>query len=134
MRGEPTIGLGEEVSGFPVVWVGANDHWYGSAGLNVTLALRKALQQALLKEQNNTACLTTHEFEVSSVFLKEKVPQSLVIPGYEEAAHSEVLQSALQNLKRNGKRLLVFDLAVEPFLKEKLAGVFGVLLRGEESR
>jgi hypothetical protein len=30
-------------------------------------------------------------------------------------------------------RLFVFDLAIEPFLKEELAGVFGVLLREEES-
>jgi hypothetical protein len=40
----------------------------------------------------------------------------------------------LEVLKRNRKRLLVLDLAQEPFLKEGLAGVFGVLLREEESR
>ena len=39
--------------------------------------------------------------------------------------------SAIQILERNHKRLLVFDLAFEPFLKEGLAGVFGVLLREE---
>jgi putative thiazole-containing bacteriocin maturation protein len=130
MQGAPVIGLGEEVSGFPVVWVGTGGRWCGSAGLNVTLALRKALQQALTKAQNQA----TQVLEASTVLLEEKVPQSLVIPACEEAAHSEVLQTALQVLKRNRKQLLVLDLALEPFLKEELAGVFGVLLREEESR
>ncbi|SFJ80683.1 putative thiazole-containing bacteriocin maturation protein [Thermoflavimicrobium dichotomicum] len=134
MQGEPTIGLGEEVSGFPVVWVGTGGRWYGSVGLNVTLALRKALQQALTKAQNQATCLTMQALEASTVLLEEKVPQSLAIPGCEDEAQSEVLQSALQILKRNHKRLLVLDLALEPFLQEELAGVFGVLLREEESR
>jgi hypothetical protein len=36
-------------------------------------------------------------------------------------------------LKKNGKQLFVMDLAVEPFLKDGLEGVYGVLLREEES-
>jgi hypothetical protein len=132
MQEVPEIGLGQEVFGFPVVWVGTSGRWYGSIGFNVTMALRKALQQALLIAPNQAACLTTQVLEVPSVLLEDKVPRSLVIPS-EEAAQT-VLQFALQVLKRNRKRLLVFDLAVEPFLKEKLAGVFGVLLREEESR
>ncbi|MFD1290984.1 putative thiazole-containing bacteriocin maturation protein, partial [Laceyella putida] len=111
MQGAPMIGLGEEVSGFPVVWVGTSGRWYRSVGLNVTIALRKALQQALLKAQNQAACLTTQALGASTVLLEEKMLQSLVIPACEEAAQSEVLQSALQVLKRNGKRLLVLDLA-----------------------
>ncbi|WP_286883662.1 putative thiazole-containing bacteriocin maturation protein [Aneurinibacillus sp. UBA3580] len=134
MQGAPVIGLGREVSGFPVVWVGTSGRWYGSVGLNITMALRKALQQALMKAQNQAACPTTQALEVSSVFLEEKVPLSLVIPACEETAQSEVLQFALQVLKRNGMQLLVFDLALEPFLKEGPAGVFGVLLREGESR
>ena len=63
------IGLGEEVSGFPVVWVGTSDRWYGSVGLNVTLALRNALQQALLEAQNQTTRPTSQVLEVSSVRL-----------------------------------------------------------------
>ena len=57
MHGSPTIGLGEEVNGFPVIWVGTNDGWYGGVDLNITLALRKALQQALMKD--NTLRLPT---------------------------------------------------------------------------
>ena len=52
------IGLGEEVSGFPVLWVGTNDGWYGGVGLKYDMALRNALQQALMKVQNQTVCLT----------------------------------------------------------------------------
>jgi putative thiazole-containing bacteriocin maturation protein len=133
MQGTPVIGLGEEVSGFPVVWVGTCGRWYGSVGLNVTMALRKALQQALMNAQNQSAGLSTQALEVSSVLL-EGAPLSLAIPANEDSAQSEILQSALQVLERTGKRILVFDLALEPFLKEKLAGVFGVLLREEGIR
>ncbi|PLR85689.1 MULTISPECIES: putative thiazole-containing bacteriocin maturation protein [Bacillus] len=132
-QGAPIIGLGEEVSGFPVVWVGTNGRWYGSVGLNKTMALRTALQQALTKAQNQGACLTTEAFEVSSLLLEERVPLNLVIPVCEETAQTEVLQSAMESLERNGKRLFVFELLLEPFLKEELAGVFGVLLREEET-
>lgn len=127
------IGLGAEVCGFPVVWVGTRGRWYGSVGLNVTMALQKALQYALSKSQNKVVYIATHAMEVSSVLLEEKGPQKLMIPAFEEAAQAEVLQSALQILKRNHKRLLVFDLALEPLLKEGMAGAFGVLLREEES-
>ncbi|HWO95047.1 MAG TPA: putative thiazole-containing bacteriocin maturation protein [Bacillus sp. (in: firmicutes)] len=134
MQGAPVIGLGEEVSGFPVIWVGTNGCWYGSAGLNITVALRNALQQALMEAQNEANCLKAQALEVSSVFLEEKVSLNLLIPVCEEPIQSEVLQSAMQVLERNHKRLLVFELALEPFLKEGLTGVFGVLLREEESR
>ncbi|WP_028399815.1 putative thiazole-containing bacteriocin maturation protein [Ectobacillus panaciterrae] len=132
MKGTPMIGLGEEVSGFPVVWVGTSDGWYSSTGLNITMALRKALQQALIETQNQAAA--TQALEVSSVLIEETVPLNLVISACEETAQSEVLQSAMQVLERNRKRILVFELALEPFLKEELAGVFGVLLREEGSR
>ncbi|MGG3739351.1 putative thiazole-containing bacteriocin maturation protein [Aeribacillus pallidus] len=134
MQGAPIIGLGEKVAGFPVVWVGTNGRWYGSVGLNITLALQKALQQAIMKAQNEEDCLTIQALEVSSVPLEKKVPLSLVVPTCEETTQSEVLQSAMQVLERNHKRLLVFELALEPFLRKELAGVFGVLVREEESR
>lgn len=134
MKGAPVIALGEEVSGFPVVWVGTSDCWYGNVGLNTTMALRKALQQALLAAQNEPDCLKSQALEFSSMRLEEQMPLSLDIPEYEVTSQPEVLQSALQVLNRNSKRLLVLDLAVEPFMKEDMAGVFGVLLREEGSR
>ncbi|QNG60767.1 putative thiazole-containing bacteriocin maturation protein [Bacillus sp. PAMC26568] len=130
MQGAPIIGLGKEVYGFPVVWVGTNNRWHGSVGLNTTMALQKALKQALMNGKNQE----TQELADSSVFLTEKVPQSLVIRKSEEVPHSEVLQCAMQVLERNRKQLLVFELVLEPFLNKELVGVYGMLLREEESR
>ncbi|WP_274365842.1 putative thiazole-containing bacteriocin maturation protein [Paenibacillus thermotolerans] len=129
MRGTPSIGLGENVFGFPVVWVGTGDCWYGSVGLNVTLALRKALQAALLKQQNQTSCRMPQVREISSVFIGEQSPKILTIPTSADTAQPEVLRDALQILGNNGKRLTVADMAVEPFLKQVPGGVFGVSLR-----
>lgn len=134
MQGAPAIGLGGEVSGFPVVWLGTSDGWYRSVDMNITLALRKVLQQALIKVQNPEDCFTAQAFDVSSLRLEKKTPQSLVIPACEERIQSEDLQSAMEVLERNHKRLSVFKQEIEPFLQEGLAGVFGVLLRKEESR
>ncbi|NUK31768.1 putative thiazole-containing bacteriocin maturation protein [Parageobacillus sp. VR-IP] len=129
MHGPPMIGLGEKVSGFPVVWVGTGGRWYGSAGLNITMALRKALEQALMDAQNQAASLRIQALEDSSVLLNEEEPLRLEIPACEGTAQLELLQSAMQVLEQNRMQLFVFDLAIEPFLKEELAGVFGVLLR-----
>jgi putative thiazole-containing bacteriocin maturation protein len=134
MRGAPMIGLGEEVSGFPVVWVDTGDYWYGSAGLNLTMALQKVLKAALHKEQNNSVYRATQALEASSVHLGKEIAVDLVIPSSEGTAQSKILREALQILKKNGKQLIVMDLAVEPFLKEGLEGVFGVLLQEEESK
>ncbi|MBA2875842.1 putative thiazole-containing bacteriocin maturation protein [Thermaerobacillus caldiproteolyticus] len=133
MHGTPTIGLGERVSGFPVIWVGTSGRWYGSAGLNITMAFRKALEQALMDSQNQTASFRTQALEESSVLLNEEAPLRLEILNCEEKTQLEFLQSAMQILKQNRMQLFVFDLTIEPFLKEELAGVFGVLLREEKA-
>ncbi|MBB3868780.1 putative thiazole-containing bacteriocin maturation protein [Parageobacillus toebii NBRC 107807] len=132
MHGSPTIGLGEKVSGFPVVWVGTGGRWYGSTGLNITMALRKALEQAIMDAQNQATSFQIQAMEESSIFLNEEKPLRMEIPACEETTQSELLQSAMQVLEQNRMRLFVFDLAIEPFLKEELAGVFGVLLRKED--
>ncbi|WP_340085049.1 putative thiazole-containing bacteriocin maturation protein [Siminovitchia sp. FSL H7-0308] len=133
MQGMPIIGLGEEVAGFPLVWVGTKDNWFGSVDLNITMALRKALQQVLMKAQNKEASLTLKTLKASSILMEEKIPLRLEIPACEKITGPDI-RSAMQVLERNNKRLLVFDLALEPFLKEGIAGVFGVLLREEGSR
>ncbi|MDM5293136.1 putative thiazole-containing bacteriocin maturation protein [Peribacillus simplex] len=133
LQGDPIIALGEDVSGFPVVWVGTSDGWSGAVGLNVTIALRNALQKAVMKVQNQTVCLTAPDL-VASPVLKEEMPLNLVIPSCGVTGNSEILKSALQVLEKNKKRIFVFELELEPFLKEELAGVFGVFLREEESR
>lgn len=134
MNGEPIIGLGEEVSGFPVVWIRTGGSWFRSAGLNITDAMRNVLQQALMKAQNETIVDTLQTLEDSSVQLEEKLPLNLFIPECEGTTYSEVLKSALATIERNHKRVLVLDLAAsEPFLKEGLARVYGVLLLEEVS-
>ncbi|MED3574663.1 putative thiazole-containing bacteriocin maturation protein [Cytobacillus praedii] len=133
MRGAPIIATGKEVSGFPVVWVGTKDGWYGNTDLNITLALRKALQQALIEVQNIPDSSNELACEATSVLLEEKMPVSLSIPAYEERIQADTLQEAMGILERNGKRVLVFELGLEPVFKEQLDGVFGVLLLEEES-
>ncbi|KAF0820087.1 hypothetical protein KIS4809_1359 [Bacillus sp. ZZV12-4809] len=134
MKGAPIICEGEGVSGFPVVWVGTDDRWFGSVGLNRTLALRKALQHAIAQVQNQNGRHKATAVEAASLLLEEKEPQSLVIPYCNEKEHSRLLQSARQVLEENSQRLLVCDFSFEPFMKKSLAGVFGVFVREEESQ
>ncbi len=131
MQGAPTIALGENVSGFPVVWVGTRDGWYGSVDINRTLALRNALQQAIAKGQNPGESETPPSLEFTSLSLDEKEPQIIEIPACEDRIQSEDLQEAIKVLERNRKQLQVYELDVEPFLKQELAGVFGVLVQEE---
>lgn len=130
LNGAPTIGLENDMLGFPVIWVKSKSRRYTSAGLNTTLALRSALQQALMDTQNEVNSTDT-EAE-SAVFPKEKEGK-LEIPSCEAITQLELLQSSVQILNGNSKRLFVYDLAFEPFLKKELAGVFGVQVREEES-
>jgi putative thiazole-containing bacteriocin maturation protein len=130
LNGAPTIGLENEILGFPVISVKSQGRRYTSAGLNTTLALRSALQQALLDKQNQVHA--TERIAESAVFLKEK-EFKLDIPSSEEITQLELLQSSIQILNQNSKLLFVYDLAFEPFLKEELAGVYGVQVREEES-
>ncbi|KON87893.1 bacteriocin maturation protein [Sporosarcina globispora] len=134
MQGAPKICKGEEVSGFPVVWVGTNDRWFGSVGFNITLALRKALQHAIIQVQNHMGSHKASALEVSTVLLEEKEPQYLDIPACEEKEQSQLLLSARQVLEENSRQLLVCEYSFEPFLKESLAGVFGVFIREEEAQ
>ncbi|WNS73736.1 putative thiazole-containing bacteriocin maturation protein [Bacillus sp. DTU_2020_1000418_1_SI_GHA_SEK_038] len=134
MRGEPIIGLGEEVAGFPVVWIGTNGSWYGSVGLNITGALRNVLQHVLMIVQNESASHSTKVFEVPSVRLEEREHQSLVIHECEVQTEPALLRSAIKTLERNHKQLLVFEAGLEPFLKMGLEGIYGVMIREVESQ
>ncbi|ENQ3105211.1 putative thiazole-containing bacteriocin maturation protein [Bacillus cereus] len=133
MQGTPTIALGEAIFNFPVIWIGTNNRWYGSVGVNRTIALRKALQQALIEVQNCGDCLASQTIENSSVLLQDKTPLQFAISSCENLTDEEILQSAKQTLKQNGKRLYVFEISLEEVWKEELAGIYGVLLGEEES-
>ncbi len=132
MQGAPTFGLGEEVLGFPVVWLKANNRWYDAVDLNITRSLRRVLLTALLDIQNKDAHFAVDLPQVSSINLKETEIDPISIPACNPFEHHEVLQSALQHLNSIHKRLLVFNITSEPFLKEELAGVFGISLREED--
>ncbi|MDR0269260.1 MAG: putative thiazole-containing bacteriocin maturation protein [Paenibacillus sp.] len=133
MQDAPIIGLGQEAAGFPVVWVGTNGYWYGGVGVNRTMALREALRQALMRIQNDAVDIQGQILERSSVKVENALPQSLTIPGFDELEYDMMLQSVRQILQSNRKRIAVVELSTEPFMKEELAGVFGVSLREEET-
>ncbi|MFD0869071.1 putative thiazole-containing bacteriocin maturation protein [Chlamydia abortus] len=132
MQGEPEIALGEGLSGFPVVWVGSGGHWYGGVGLNRTMALRLALQQALMTVQNDGKLPSGQILEAASVRKGDRILQWTEFPAV-DSEEEGMLLNALRTLKEHERPLLVCDLALEPFLKEGPTGVFGVLLRKEES-
>ena len=84
--------------------------------------------------QNEKGGYKKQGLRASSVLMEKRTPLTLRIASYEESRESEVLKEAMQVLDWNRKRLLAFELELEPVLKEELAGVFGVLLREEGSR
>ena len=131
LNGSPTIGLKEDLLGFPVVGVRSNGRWYSSVGLNTTLAIKNALQQALMDAQSQVNSIMRHEMD-SVIFLK-KTETKLEIPSCDELTQLQLIQSAIQTLRQNSKRLLVYELTFEPFLKQEMAGVFGVQVREGES-
>ncbi len=130
MYGEPIIGLGEEVSGFPVVWLGTRGRWYGSAGLSTTLALQKALKNALLSEPHS---LAGPSLEESFVVLEDKIPHPFVIRDSEGEEPSQLLNFAIQVLKSKNKQMMLFEVDMEPILNKEILSVYGVVLREEES-
>ncbi|WP_127583090.1 putative thiazole-containing bacteriocin maturation protein [Paenibacillus koleovorans] len=130
MCGEPEVALGEAVDGFPTVWIGLGGSWFGQAGLNRTTALRGALQQALLKAQEE-AWSGGRGIELAAVHVQE-ARQSIAIQASNDADYPELLRSASAIAGRNGKRIRAFDCAYEPFMQDTLAGVVGVELREEE--
>ncbi|MCE5169832.1 bacteriocin maturation protein [Paenibacillus profundus] len=133
LQGMPAIGLEENICGFPAVWVHANDRWHGSTGLNTTAALRRALQQALQLAQNEVIDQAANSLNTPLIMETDRIPLHLVVPASSCASHVEVLGSALQILERNRKRLIVFDLELEPFVTGAPIEVFGVLMHEEVS-
>lgn len=133
MEEAPLVGLGEKVFGFPVVWVQANGSWHRSVGLNVTRALRQSLQLAIMAIQNEGEL--SHEAGTATVVhVQETLEQCLAIPAEPAAGHTEAVKSALDVLMQHGRRVDIFELELEPLFKKGLAGVYGVLVRKEESR
>ncbi|RKN84020.1 putative thiazole-containing bacteriocin maturation protein [Paenibacillus ginsengarvi] len=134
LRGTPVIGAGEELAGFPVVWVGTGGRWYGSAGLNGTLALRGALQGALLRVQNESRYESPHTVEAGAALVGRREPLRLEAPACEPVARPDTLRAALNVLAARGLRLEAADMAAEPALKEWPGAIVGVRLREEGAK
>lgn len=131
LNGKPTIYLKEDLLGFPVISVRTNGQRITSAGLNISLALRNALQQALLNTQNHQFNTKAVEQKKEATLFHEKKELKLDIPSCEDMTKLELLQSSMEVLHQKGKVLFVYDLAFEPFLNQELAGVFGVQILEE---
>lgn len=125
IAGTPKIARGKDVLGFPVIWVNTDDNWYGSIGVTLTFALRNALEQALIKYQNNASQME------GLVVVEENEPQKLMIPVCDLDSQFTGLQKAKEILAQNHKQLVIFELEWELF-KTELAGVLGVTVREEE--
>ena len=126
LQGAPTIGLGDDLLGFPVVWIGSGDRWYGSVSLTRTLALRMALQQALLKAQNRTEVVANQGVELLTPDPEEAISTKLDIEAVQDTMDAELLCYAMSVLKRNRARLFIVDIKAEPIFNEHLGGLFGV--------
>lgn len=128
----PIIAMGEEILSFPVVWVGINDRWYGASNINMTLALRSALQLSLLHIQTEETPYRANILSDSSIILYDADSFSLEIQREEDIPGVQSLQLALQHLSEHNFYPFVFDLAIESFLKENLDGVYGLLIAKED--
>ncbi|PFA69234.1 putative thiazole-containing bacteriocin maturation protein [Bacillus sp. AFS015802] len=129
MQGEPEIGIGEGVAGFPVAYVRGKKGWYGNTGFTVTMALRNSLQHALFQAQNGTDAFDANPVAVT---LEKQNVHRITIPATDDRNQYENLKEAIDILKRNRKQVVAYELDMEPAFKQELAGVFGVLLREEE--
>jgi putative thiazole-containing bacteriocin maturation protein len=131
MQGEPEIGIGEDVAGFPVVYVCGKNGWYGNTGFTRTSALRNSLQHALFKAQNGSDA-----FDANPVVgvLEEGSAERMAISADEDGIRPENLKEAIETLKGNQRQLTVYELNIEPVFKQELEGVFAVLLREEETQ
>lgn len=76
LNGAPKTGMKEDKLGFPVIWVRSKGRWYAGAGLNTTLALRNALQQALSDAQNQIDSVTGQRID-SGVLLRKRKSKSI---------------------------------------------------------
>ncbi|MDN4525053.1 bacteriocin maturation protein [Fictibacillus fluitans] len=117
---------GETLLGFPVVWVKDDEKWHGSVGLNLKMAVNRALQTALVTAQNEDICHCPYGVTASSVaFHKEKQPEF----SFKEETWKETLLSATDQLN---KKAQFYELQAESFFNEHTRDIYGVALSGVE--
>lgn len=126
MKKVPDLALGKDTYGLPVVWRRASDNrWYGSVGMTLELALRRALLQAVKEAQNNTI---SAELSFSTIPFKDKSIQSIDIPSYDPHNQSTVLRSVMNRFNE----LSIIKIKLDTFKKDRVINIFGVLLREGE--
>ena len=131
MKKVPDLGLGKDTNGLPVVWRKAEDNrWYGSVGLTLVLALRRALLQTVKEAQNNTISAA---ISFSTVPFEDKPIQSIAIPAYDANVQADVLRSVINLFEQNGKELSFVKVNLETFQKDGAVEIYGVLLREGET-
>ena len=130
LNGVPSISLQEDLFGFPVVQVHYINRWYAKPGLNLTLALRATLKEALMEAQNETD-FTKRQAMGPAVLLKRD--EELEIPSCEKIAPLEIVKTSEMVLKHQKKQLVVYDLTFDPFIKQQMSGVYGVWLQEGET-
>ncbi len=159
------VGRGQDLLGFPVVFVGLNGHFVGAVGLNLTMALQYAFAYTLLSQvwvPSGSAQIDARWTLMSDTcVVLEGTPESVRLKAWNGFAESQVdasgsdasqansrgqnangsdssqadalakaVVSAFEQVERHGKQITVWDLAIEPFMTEGLAGVFAVSITG----
>lgn len=108
---------GPPVYGLPTCYVKSGDHWHGAAGFTQRMALHNALLKAVMSRQTEADRRSDNRMRLQPFVEKETLTDSL--------------QSALAVLARHGCKVEIYELASEPFMKQKLSGVYGVVMSGE---
>lgn len=131
LRGDAEFYSGSGVYGFPVIWVRSGSHLFGSAGLNRTLAMRAALQLAIMHTQNNQYLRSSYGVVMPAGDLRAHSSKRITLPAFHEDAKKQTLLAALEKLKSNKKQVDIFKVSLESVFNERLPGIFW-LTAGEE--
>ncbi|PDY09069.1 bacteriocin maturation protein, partial [Bacillus cereus] len=86
-----------------------NDRWYGASSVNMTLALRNALQLSLLHIQNEETPYRATVLPESSIILYDTDSFRIEIQADEEIPDVQSLQLALQHLGEHNFYPFMFD-------------------------
>ncbi|WJH32933.1 hypothetical protein N6H14_22165 [Paenibacillus sp. CC-CFT747] len=133
----PVMAIGQPLWGFPVAWVEAKGVWYGALDYEPVSALRRALRRALQNSGTREEAEAVRERGLTPAAVRraDRPPQHRgVLPGPGRLPAPDILREALQKLQNNGIQAVLWDLAVEPFWRDALAGLYGVQLKEVKAR
>ncbi|MFS0784248.1 bacteriocin maturation protein [Bacillus sp. 1P06AnD] len=130
MEAEPNIFIGPSFLGFPVAWVRSRHTYYGCPGFTGTLAVKRALQLAVMAAQNKESVNASYGV-VSSNLTIEKNKVNLQ-PDDGNLTHSELLASISKNFQLQKKTIHTYELHAEPLFEKVLPGIYGIYIEGVE--